>query len=505
MKTKYTFYNSVTNLIYYFITILLGIITRRTVIQILGIQYQGIDGLFNNVLSMLNIAELGIGTAIIYHLYEPLRVKNIDTIKALMQFYKKSYRTIALIVLGLGLLAVPFLKYIVTNNTTDYPLALIYIWFLADTVVSYLFTYKRSILIADQKNYVVTLCNILYQFLVKIGQVSILIITKNFICYLVIMVFARLIENILINSIANYKYPYLKEKQVQHLPSPILKDIKEKVSGAFCHKIGTFVVLGTDNILISRFLGLAVVGIYSNYFLVINAIQNICSQVLTAATASVGHMLTEKNCEKNFRIFNELQILNGGMVNCASAGIYCVATPFIAAVFGEKFTVSEFCIFVLALNFYVRGMRTVYSIFKDTAGILYEDRFIPIIESLVNIVVSIIFIHFFGLAGVFIGTITSSILLYVYTYPKFVYKKVLHHSIPEYYKNLLWLISIAMISMILSKTLCQMITYENLILQIFSNCIIVLIVSNALYFLGYALWKPELKDLWDKISVLVKR
>lgn len=504
MKTKYTFYNSVTNLIYYFFTILLGIITRKLVIQTLGIQYQGIDGLFNNLLSLLGIAELGIGTAIIYHLYEPLRTQKIDIIKALMQFYRKCYRIIALIVLGLGLLAIPFLKYIVTNNTTEYPLALIYIWFLIDTVISYLFTYKRSILIADQKNYIVTICNIFYQFLVKAGQVIILIVTKNFILYLIVMVIARLIENFLINTIANYRYPFLMEKKVFSLSENVLKDIREKVSGAFFHKIGTFIVLGTDNILISRFLGLSIVGIYSNYFLVINSIQNICSQILTAATASVGHMLTEKDNDKNHRIFNELQLLNGGLVNCATTGIYCVATPFIATVFGNQFTVSEFCIFVLAFNFYVRGMRTVYSIFKDTAGIFYEDRFIPIIESVINVIASIVFLRFFGLAGIFIGTITSSILLYTYTYPKLVYKKVLHLSIPDYYKDLFWLIMIALGSMGLSKTLCSIIKYNNSILQIFSNCIIVIIVSNALYFAGYAMWKPGLKDLWNKINLLIK-
>ena len=170
---------------------------------------------------------------------------------------------------------------------------------------------------------------------------------------------------------------------------------------------------GTDNILISRFLGLTSVGIYSNYVLIINALSAICSRIMTAATAGVGHMLVENDREKITRVFLEMQILNAAFVNCATVGIYCVATPMIEFIFGEKYIVSEYIVFVLAVNFYMQGMRTVYSIFKETAGILYEDRFIPLIESGVNLISSLVLLHYLEMAGIILGTIISTLILYV--------------------------------------------------------------------------------------------
>lgn len=191
MKTKRAFYNSVAGLSYYIVTISLGLLNQKILIDTLGIDYQGVNGLFSNILSMLSIAELGLGTTIIYHLYQPLIENDESTIIALMQFYKKCYRVIAVVILILGLLIIPFLDMVVTVNTTIYSLGAIYGFFLADSVISYLFTYKRSILIADQKNYIVISLDILYQCVLKIGQIIILWITHDFLFYLSLMLVCR--------------------------------------------------------------------------------------------------------------------------------------------------------------------------------------------------------------------------------------------------------------------------------------------------------------------------
>ena len=240
MKTRNSFYNSLAGLLYYFITILLGIVNRKAVIAFLGIEYQGINSLFGNILSMLSIAELGIGTAIIYHLYRPLSEGNLQAVKSLMNFYRKCYYAIAMAVLIFGLLVIPFLNMFIQGYTLLYPLWFLYIWFLADVVLSYLFTFKRSILIADQKNYLVLLCDLLYQFFSKIGQIVVLFCTRDFICYLAVMVISRLAENFLINGLANRKYPFLKGNDSISLEKEILDDIKQKVKGAVFHKIGGF-------------------------------------------------------------------------------------------------------------------------------------------------------------------------------------------------------------------------------------------------------------------------
>lgn len=510
MKTKATLYNSITNLCLYFVTILVGIVNRQAIIQILGIEYQGINSLFSNVLSMLSIAELGIGAAIVYHLYQPLEEGDVETLKALMLFYRKCYYVIAAVVLSIGIVFIPFLHFFITENPTQYSISFIYCFFLVDVVISYLFTFKRSILIADQKNYIITLCDIVFQLAVKIGQAIILLLSKSFVGYLIFMVLCRMAENLAINIIANRTYGFLNSKVACPLSKEILTDIRKKVSGAFFHKIGNFVVLGTDNLLISRFLGLATVGVYSNYYLVINSIQSICSKTLTAATASVGHMLTEKNEQKSQQIFNQLLILNGFLVTVGASGIYCIATPFISLTFGDEYTVSQFTLFILSLNMYLQGTRTVYSVFKEAAGILYEDRFIPLLESFINIVSSVLFVKWCGLAGIFLGTIVSTMILYTYTFPVLVAKRLLNISLKRYWKNFFWMLATVLLTLCLTKRICLKC---NTILPatlspfgvIVIDCLLVSFLSATLYLGFFAYWQKGYFELLERFKKYRKK
>ena len=505
MKTKYTIYNSLIGLLYYGISVILNFINRKCLISVLGIEYQGINGLFSNVLSMLSIAELGIGITIIYHLYRPLAEQDVQMTKCLMAFYKKCYNVIALVVAGCGLLFIPFLPYFVPDYSLPQSLNQIYIWFLLDSVCSYLFTYKRSILIADQKNYIVTFCDMLYQFASKLGQVVVLLVTGDFILYLITMVVCRLAENILLNFLVMWKYPFLREKTADKLPAYILEDIKKKVKGTIFHKMGSFLVLGVDNILISKFFGLAVVGIYSNYQLIINTLKNVAVQFVTAATASVGHLLVEKDEEKIYSVFCQLQLLNAGIMNFAATGLFCVITPLIQFVFGETLIFSDLIVFVLALKFYVTGMRQVYAVFKETAGILYEDRFIPLIESALNVAASLVCLHFFGVVGVFIGTIISSLALFGYTYPILVYKGLLKRTVKEYCINLLHLTSIVLLSMAVTYICVNSFAVSSILMRIIFNCIICCIISNLLFYLLYARRKSEWKELLVRVQKRITR
>ena len=505
MRTKYTIYNSIASLIFYFITIIIGLVNRKCLITLLGIEYQGINGLFSNVLSMLSIAELGIGITIIYHLYRPLAEHDTQMTKCLMAFYKKCYNVIALVVAGCGLLFIPFLPYFVPDYSLPQSLNQIYIWFLLDSVCSYLFTYKRSILIADQKNYIVTFCDILYQLTSKLGQVAVLLVTENFILYLITMVICRLAENFLLNFLVLWKYPFLKEKTEDQLPAYILEDIKKKVKGTIFHKMGSFFVLGVDNILISRFFGLAVVGIYSNYQLIINTLKNVAVQFVTAATAGVGHLLVEKDEEKNYGIFCQLQLVNAGIVNFSASGLFCVVTPLIQFIFGEELVFSDIVVFSLAVKFYITGMRQVYAVFKEAAGILYEDRFIPLIESALNVVASLVCLHFFGVIGVFIGTIISSFALFGYTYPVLVYKGLLKRTIKEYSINLLHLTAIAVLSMIVSYLFVNTFYIDTLFIRIIFNCLVCCIIPNFLFYLLYARRKSEWQELLTRIQKRITR
>ena len=254
-RKKNSFRNMITAVSSNVLTIAVGLIAQAIFIKILGSEYLGLNGLFSNVISMLGIVELGIGSAIIYNMYKPIAEDNHEKIKSLMQFYKKSYRIIILIISIIGLLIIPFIKYIVDieSVTVHVNIYLVYILFLLGTVCSYILSYKRSMLYADQKEYITNIIHIGYTVIVNTLQLVFLYLTHDYYLYLIIKVIMCLVENIVISSYVNRRYSYLKDEIVTKLDSKTEKDIFKKIKALFFHKIGTFIVSGTDNIIISKY------------------------------------------------------------------------------------------------------------------------------------------------------------------------------------------------------------------------------------------------------------
>lgn len=437
MRTKNSFYNTIAQMIYYIINIAFGMINRKILLAVMGVEYQGINGLFSNVLSLLSLAEMGIGTAIIYHLYKPIQENDIFQIKTLMGFYRKCYNIIAIVVFSLGLLVLPFLGFFIGENSLDINFNIVYLLMLFEVLASYLFTYKRSILYAKQKNYIVFIADSFYLLLAYAVQILIIIFTKNYYWYLACKVILRIVENSLLNLATNKWYPYLKVKNAEKLDKAIFDDIVLKVKGTMFHKIGAYVVYGTDNVLLSKFFGLLIVGVYSNYSLIITSVTNVFAQIVTSATASVGDLLTYNDIAKNFRIYKELQLFNAFVINMTATCLLCLISPFVSMFFGKEYILSNYIVVVLIINYCLMGMRKVYGVFKDAAGIQYEDRFVPIIEAISNIVFSLIFIKLFGVVGVFLGTTCSYFCIYAYTFPILIYKGLLHKKYIDYVMELL--------------------------------------------------------------------
>lgn len=239
--------------------IILGFVVRAIFVRTLGAEYLGLNGLFGNIISMLAIAELGIGSAIIYHLYKPVADNNVDKIKKLMAFYKKCFNIIALIVFIAGLAVMPFLNNLVGENNIEGSIHFYFLLFLIDSVSSYLLIYKRSIIQANQKNYIINMIEFVYVISLNIFRIIVLKLTNNYVVYLSVSIALRILENLVISFIANKLYPYIKEKTDGKLDDETLFDIKKKVKALMFHKVGNFVVTGTDNILISKFLGIVTV------------------------------------------------------------------------------------------------------------------------------------------------------------------------------------------------------------------------------------------------------
>ena len=464
------------------ITIIIGLIAQALFIKILGSEYLGLNGLFSNIITMLGIVELGVGNAIIYNLYKPIAENNIEKIKSLMKFYKKSYMIIAFVVAIIGIAIIPILPFFVEDVSVNINIIIVYLLFLADVVCSYLLSYKRSILYANQKNYIINIIHIIYTILLNTFQILVLYLTRNYYYYLVIKIFMRVFENSIISIIADRKYPFINNS-ADNLDKETEKDIFTKVKALFFHKIGSFAVLGTDNIIISKYLGLITVGLYSNYYLIINAIQTVFGQIIISFTASIGNMLVTESKQKCYDVFKKIRFFNFWLATFASCSVLIIMDSFISIWIGDEYILPLLVLEVLVFNLYQKLMRNSYMSFKEAAGIYYEDRFVPLIEATLNIVVSIVCCKLFGLAGVFVGTVISGLALWCYSYPKYVYKRLFDRSYIEYAKETIGYIILFVLIASGTYYLSTIINFSNIYLEFISNAMISLIVPNILLFI----------------------
>lgn len=487
-RKKSSFKNMITAVSSNVLTIIVGLVAQAIFIKILGSEYLGLNGLFSNVISMLGIVELGMGSAIIYNMYKPIAENDHEKIKSLMQFYKKSYLIITLIISIIGIMIIPFIKYIVDieSVTVDVNVYLVYILFLLETICSYILSYKRSMLYADQKEYITNIIHMGYTIIVNTMQLTFLYFTHDYYLYLIIKVIMRLVENVVISSYVNRRYSYLLDNNVTKLDSKTEKDIFHKIKALFFHKIGGFIVSGTDNIIISKYLGLVTVGLYSNYYMIINAVQTVINHIIQATRASVGNLLVTESKKKQFDIFNKIRFVNFWISCFSSICIFVIMDSFITIWIGYKFVLPTKVLLVLVINFFIVSSRSTYGAFKEAAGIFYEDRFVPIIESLLNIVLSIIFVKKFGLMGVFMGTVASGLVLWCYSYPKYVYKNLFGRSYYDYIKETIYYLIVFVLIAGFSYSLAILISFENVYLQFISNVLIALIVPNLIMLLLFS-------------------
>lgn len=469
MRTKYSIKNSITSFISNIVTFIFLFIGQTIFIKILGVEYVGLNGLFSNVLILLDLFELGIGNAITYNLYKYTKINDEETIKSIMHFYKKAYYYISIIIFVIGLLIIPFLKYIVNDVTVDINIYVVYILFLLSTISTYLIAYKRNLLNAYQRNYISNLIHILCVILVNILQILVLYFTKNYYLYLIIKLICILLENILITFKANSDYSFIVDKNVKPLDKDIKDNIINRVKALIIHKASSAVKNGTDNIIISAFLGIKTLGLYTNYFYIIKTVKSLLINTISI-TSSVGNLLLENNYEKSYITFRKINFIFLWLSIFTSTCLLLLTEPFISLWVGKDYLLDRFVLIVLVINYFQVIMRSSYSIFKDAAGIWIEDKYVPIIQIVINIVFSILLLKMVGLAGVFMGSIISNFAVWFYSYPKFIYKKLFKKSVYYYllnrFKEVLLFIVILLVSYLVNM-------YSSNIITSFIICLLV--------------------------------
>jgi len=487
----------------------LSFFSRTVFIQTLGVEYLGLNGLFTNVLAMLSLAEAGIGSSIIYSLYKPVAENDYEKINVLMKLYKRAYTIIAFVVLLLGLAIMPFLPYFIKDHSLQ-NIQIIYLLFLANTVIPYFFSYKTNLLNVYQKSYITTAIFSGLSIASTLLKIGILYWTQNYVYYLIIDCLIILINSLLLFVIVNRMYPFLKEKVTAKLDAATKSGIIKNVKAIILQNVGTYFIFGTSNIMISTFVSIAAVGLYSNYNMLIEICRTFINQVFNNIYHSVGNLVAKESKEKIYSVYKVTMLMNFWLYSFCAIFMYVIIEPFITLWIGKQFIMEKMVLIVLMVTFYERGMRNSISTVKTTAGIFHEDRYAPLCQAAINLGISIWLVQAIGLSGVFIGALISALLVPFWTTPYFVYKKVFQRPLTHYYATYAYYAAIALGTCLLTSWLCHWFAADTVGMLII-KMIICMIVPNMVY--AALFYKTEemkyvlgiVRELLGKVLGKVKR
>ena len=422
-RTKSVSINMIIAFVCQAVNLLLSFLIRTVFIKTLGTDYLGVNGLFTNILTILSFAELGIGNAIVFSMYKPLAQDDTQKVASLMALYKKTYTIIGVIIASAGLLVTPFLTFIIKDEpNVSESIYLLYVLFLANTVSSYFFVYKKSLIIADQKNYIVLAITEGVHFVQTIFQTVFLILTHNFIVYLVFQITFTVLSNFVASFVANKLYPFLKNK-AQKLDKQETKSVFSNVKSLVVYKFGSVILNGTDNILLSAMVGITEVGLASNYVLLTTSCNAILGKITEAFTASVGNLNAYDDKERQYNVFNKLLFITVWLYGFAAVGLVAVSPSFISAWLGKDYLLDNVTVIAIIVGFFVQGAHFAAYTYRTTLGYFKQGRLSPLIAAVLNIVLSIVLCHFIGMAGIFIATPISRFLTTGIVDPHFIYKK----------------------------------------------------------------------------------
>lgn len=477
---------------------------RTIFIYVLGEEYLGISSLYSNILLLLSVSELGFSSAVAYSLYRPLAEGNTKKIASIMQFYKKAYRVIGLVILGLGLCLLPFLPVLMNGTTDKVNIYFYYLLYLSQTVVSYLFfSYKQTLLLADQKKYLVDMITFSVQILTDLIQILILIVRKSFLEYTITSIICTVVTNFLISYLVNKKYSYIKEP-AEKLPKAEVKGIFSQVYAMFLYRVCNIVGSATDNLIISANIGVLMVGLYDNYAIIVNVIQEILSNVLRAFTGSLGNLYVVESDKKNEQVFRVLNMINLWFIVFASVCFLVLFQPFISLWIGENYLLEYGVVFIIAMNFATNHMQGVVQIYKDTTGLFVKGKYRPVATVILNLVISLILVKSMGIAGVFLGSIISRMCTTWWYDAWLIHKYAFHKKPTGFYLNCIASAGFIVILTYIIQKICVWMDLSTTWMGLIIRGVLCVIIVNLVLLIRYGK-TDEFFQLLVKIKQQIKK
>lgn len=492
--------------------ILISTFIMQTVfIKTLGVEYLGAKGLFTNLISFLSFAELGVGSAITYSLYKPLAENDHQSVGAVMNLFKKTYNIIGIVILFAGIFLSFFIKDIVKDGQMIPQMQLMFILFLLNTVVGYFFTYMRSLLIANQQGYIDSLNRGIFMIVLSIIQIIILLKTHNFLFFLVAQIIVTIISNISITITANKIFPYLTDHKDAKVSDEIVSYMKKNIFGTISSRVGSIIVFGTDNILISKFIGLSTVGLYSNYMLVISGISSLMNQMLSAVVSSLGNLGVTANINHQLKIFYRYLYVVAFVSYTTGITLIVMLTPFIKLWIGKSYELKFLTIVLIVLNFFIIQMRQASLNFISAHGLYWPMRWKSLIEAVFNLVVSLILIQTttLGINAVIIGSIMNNIFINIWWEPLILFRYGFESSMKRYINMYsLYFLTFIFSAVFIYLYLNKFSMYSNGILGLFSQSILVFLSSITVFVIIFSWTKEEryfLNLVFSKIAIFRKK
>ncbi len=478
---------SVRNIIWAFINkivvIIMPFVVRTVILYKLGAEYTGVNSLFTSLLAMLSLAELGFSNAMVYCMYEPIHNNDTETICAIMKLYKRIYRMIGLFILNAGIVVLFFVpKFIKGPVPTDINIYILYLMYLVNTVVSYfLFAYKASLLTAYQRNDIISMVGVSCNMIMYIIQIANLLLISNFYAYTVVLPVCTIATNIIYECVSKKLYPEIV--CCGEVTFDLKSKIKKRVIGVMLYKFSSTTRTSFDSVIISSFLGLTILTQYQNYFMIISSAIGVLSVISNAVTASVGEAIVSKCIDDNYNDFRKFVFIYMWLSGFCAVCIYVMIQPFMRLWVGEQLMLDSTMTILFTVYFYAQTMGDMVFLYRTAAGLWWQDRIRPVVETVTNILLNFLFVKMWGIYGVILATITTLFFINFFWGAQVLFKHYFKRNMNEYLR-------IQIVQAVITCVCCSVTGYicSNLSNEIISSVwkmVLCIIVPNVIYYLCY--------------------
>lgn len=473
---------------------------RTAMIYYMGVEYLGLDSLFTSILQVLNMAELGVSSAMVYGMYKPIAEDDENTICALLKLYRTYYRIIGLVIGVVGACLTPIIPILIKSNLPNGLNIYVLYWMnLITTVFSYwLLAYKMALFQAHQRIDVVSKISIITYSIRYFLQLFIIIVVKNYYLYLIAMLMTQILTNIFTAIQATKIYPNYKPKG--YLEKENIKIINQRIKDLFTSKLGSVIVNSADTIVISTFLGLTVLAVYQNYYYILTSIIGLVTIIFNACTAGIGNSMIIETKEKNFNDLKKFTFLIVWIAGFCTCCFLCLYQPFMEIWVGKRYMLSQSAVICFCIYYFVYEVNQLLNTYKDAAGIWHEDRYRPLVTAISNLIMNIILVQFCDIFGVLLSTVLSTLCIGMPWLLHNLFTVLFDYSqLKEYLNKILKYTIIVILSCLLSYIICNMM-FLGKWMTLIVRSVICILIPNLIYYVAY----KNMKEFDECFHVVIK-